>query len=315
MLVLFATVGDDAPRGGARSHDRLPRHRADVDRGVRAGRPQPAQRPVGRGGTAIFPARRVLDRVSAVRHRAHLRRDRAPRTCTTIGDRIHATPWPGTPAGLGRASRCSLVGFAFKVAAVPFHMWAPDVYEGAPTPITAFMAAAVKAAAFAAFLRVWLESFADVVYQWHDALWFAGGPDDGRRQRRRARAAEHQAHAGVFEHRAGRLRAGRRSSPASALGASAFLFYLAAYTLATMGAFAVIVALGDRRRDASRHRRLRGTVDDAPLARGRDERLYAVAAGLPHLRRPRLPRQVVHAAGGARGELFRRCRCRSSSSR
>src|SRR6202030_198119 len=50
-----------------------------------------------------------------------------------------------------------VVGFGFKVAAVPFHMWTPDVYEGAPTPITAFMAAAVKAAAFAAFLRVWIE--------------------------------------------------------------------------------------------------------------------------------------------------------------
>ena len=52
-----------------------------------------------------------------------------------------------------------LVGFAFKVAAVPFHMWAPDVYEGAPTPITAYMAAAVKAAAFTMILRVWIEAF------------------------------------------------------------------------------------------------------------------------------------------------------------
>ncbi len=65
-----------------------------------------------------------------------------------------------------------LVGFGFKVAAVPFHMWAPDVYEGAPTPITAYMAAAVKAAAFAAFIRVWVEALPDVVFRWHDALWF-----------------------------------------------------------------------------------------------------------------------------------------------
>ncbi|OYV67197.1 MAG: hypothetical protein B7Z72_10035, partial [Gemmatimonadetes bacterium 21-71-4] len=48
-----------------------------------------------------------------------------------------------------------LIGFAFKVAAVPFHMWAPDVYDGAPSPITAYMAATVKAAAFATLLRVW----------------------------------------------------------------------------------------------------------------------------------------------------------------
>src|SRR5207245_11684601 len=50
-----------------------------------------------------------------------------------------------------------LVGFGFKVAAVPFHMWAPDVYDGAPTPVTGYMATAVKAAAFAALVRVLLE--------------------------------------------------------------------------------------------------------------------------------------------------------------
>src|SRR5690606_476368 len=51
------------------------------------------------------------------------------------------------------------IGFGFKVAAVPFHMWTPDVYEGAPSPVTAFMSGAVKAAAFAAFLRVFLTAF------------------------------------------------------------------------------------------------------------------------------------------------------------
>src|SRR6185503_4710068 len=65
-----------------------------------------------------------------------------------------------------------LVGFAFKVAAAPFHMWTPDVYEGAPTPITGYMAAAVKAAAFAAFLRVWIEAFGHLYVAWHDALWW-----------------------------------------------------------------------------------------------------------------------------------------------
>ena len=65
-----------------------------------------------------------------------------------------------------------LVGFGFKIAAVPFHMWAPDVYEGAPTPITAYMAAAVKAAAFAALLRVWREAFPGAFGSWHLALWW-----------------------------------------------------------------------------------------------------------------------------------------------
>src|SRR5438309_737306 len=53
-----------------------------------------------------------------------------------------------------------LVGFGFKVAAVPFHMWAPDVYDGAPTPVTGFMATAVKAAAFAALFRLLVQAFA-----------------------------------------------------------------------------------------------------------------------------------------------------------
>ena len=65
-----------------------------------------------------------------------------------------------------------LVGFGFKVAAAPFHMWAPDVYEGAPTPITAYMAAAVKAAAFAAFFRLWLEAFPALLTAWHQPVWW-----------------------------------------------------------------------------------------------------------------------------------------------
>src|SRR3989454_6753961 len=55
-----------------------------------------------------------------------------------------------------------LVGFGFKVAAVPFHMWAPDVYDGSPTPVTGYMATAVKAAAFAALFRVLGEAFGSV---------------------------------------------------------------------------------------------------------------------------------------------------------
>ena len=59
-----------------------------------------------------------------------------------------------------------LVGFGFKVSSVPFHMWAPDVYDGSPNNVTAYMAATVKAAAFAAFLRVWLEAFPGEAASW-----------------------------------------------------------------------------------------------------------------------------------------------------
>ena len=58
------------------------------------------------------------------------------------------------------------VGFGFKVSAVPFHMWTPDVYQGAPTPVTAFMSAATKVAAFAAFMRVLMVAFQPLTWDW-----------------------------------------------------------------------------------------------------------------------------------------------------
>ena len=64
-----------------------------------------------------------------------------------------------------------LVGLGFKVAAAPFHMWTPDVYQGAPTPVTAFMAAATKAAAFAAFLRIFVGTFPLYGLDWRPAVW------------------------------------------------------------------------------------------------------------------------------------------------
>ena len=136
-----------------------------------------------------------------------------------------------------------LVGFGFKVAAAPFHMWTPDVYEGAPTPITGYMAAAVKAAAFAAFLRVWLEAFGGSYVRWHLAVWWLAALTMvignvialAQKNLKRLLAYSSIAHSGFV------LVALVAGTPA---GSSAFIFYLFAYTLATMGAFAVIVALG-----------------------------------------------------------------------
>src|SRR5205085_11809459 len=64
-----------------------------------------------------------------------------------------------------------LVGFAFKVSAVPFHMWTPDAYEGAPPAVTGFMSTGVKAAAFAAFVRVFLSAFGPLRAGWGSILW------------------------------------------------------------------------------------------------------------------------------------------------
>jgi NADH-quinone oxidoreductase subunit N len=136
-----------------------------------------------------------------------------------------------------------LVGFAFKVAAAPFHMWTPDVYEGAPTPVSGYMAAAVKAAAFAPFLRVWLEAFSGAYTNWHVAMWWLAAVTMvvgnvvalAQQNLKRLLAYSSIAHSGFV------LVALVVGTPE---GSSAFLFYLFAYTLATMGAFAVIVALG-----------------------------------------------------------------------
>jgi NADH-quinone oxidoreductase subunit N len=78
----------------------------------------------------------------------------------------------GTPIGVIVGLVFIIAGLAFKVSAVPFHMWTPDVYEGAPTPVTAFFAVAPKIAAMALFVRVMLEPFGDLFDQWQQIIWF-----------------------------------------------------------------------------------------------------------------------------------------------
>jgi NADH-quinone oxidoreductase subunit N len=135
-----------------------------------------------------------------------------------------------------------LVGFAFKVSAVPFHMWTPDVYDGAPTPVTAYMAATVKAAAFAAFFRVWLEAFPDTFDAWRPAVALIAvatmvvGNAVGLVQRnvKRLLAYSSIGHAGYL------LVALAAATPEASTAA---VFYLLIYTLATFGAFAIVSAL------------------------------------------------------------------------
>ena len=78
----------------------------------------------------------------------------------------------GAPIGVIVGLVFIIAGLAFKVSAVPFHMWTPDVYEGAPTPVTAFFAVAPKIAAMALFVRVMLEPFGDLFDQWQQVIWF-----------------------------------------------------------------------------------------------------------------------------------------------
>ena len=134
-------------------------------------------------------------------------------------------------------------GFSFKIAAAPFHMWTPDVYEGAPTPFTAFMSAGPKAAGFAAFLRVFFIALPSLMVQWTDLLWIlavltmttgniiALSQDNIKRML----AYSSIAHAGY-------ALVGFTAHNAS--GVSGILFYLLSYTFMNIGAFAIIVLIG-----------------------------------------------------------------------
>lgn len=140
------------------------------------------------------------------------------------------------------------IGFGFKVAAVPFHMWTPDVYEGAPAPITAFMATGVKAAAFLAFLRVFMVAFSTVPDDWFPILfWLAAitmvtanliALVQGNVKRMLAYSSI--AHGGY-------LIVG--VAAANEMASSAMLFYLLVYTLMNIGAFAIVIAVAHQGED------------------------------------------------------------------
>lgn len=140
-----------------------------------------------------------------------------------------------------------IVGFAFKIAAVPFHMWSPDAYEGAPTVVTGFMSTGVKAAAMAAFVRVFLKGLDPMIADWAPVLWWMAaatmviGTVVGVAQTslKRMLAYSSIAHGGY-------LLAGLVAG--NDVGKGAILFYLAAYALTNLGAFGVIAILGSRER-------------------------------------------------------------------
>ena len=138
-----------------------------------------------------------------------------------------------------------LVGFGFKVALIPFHVWMPDVYEGAPTAVTAFMAVGVKAAAFAAFARVFAGALVSVAASWTGVLWVLAaltmtvGNVGAVTQRnvKRMLAYSSIAHAGY---------ALVGLVTATKAGEAALLYYLVVYAVMNLGAFGVLIALGRR---------------------------------------------------------------------
>lgn len=152
----------------------------------------------------------------------------------------------GTPASgrmLLTGMALLIVGFGFKVASVPFHMWTPDVYEGAPTPITAYMAAGVKAAGFAAFLRVFFYSLESLQADWSMILWVIAVATMtlgnvvalAQENIKRMLAYSSIAHAGYIL--VGMVAGGDIAS-------ASILYYLLSYTLMNLGAFAVVTLFG-----------------------------------------------------------------------
>jgi NADH-quinone oxidoreductase subunit N len=146
-----------------------------------------------------------------------------------------------------------MVGFLFKIACVPFHMWMPDVYEGAPTPVTGFMTTGLKAAAFASFLRVF-ESLgygsvltATIQSHLHDILWVAAvitmivGNVVALTQTnlKRMLAYSSIAHSGY-------ILVGMIAGPASDQGYAPVVMYLITYAIMNLGAFIVLATLSQR---------------------------------------------------------------------
>lgn len=148
---------------------------------------------------------------------------------------------PMTLAGIMLLS----IGFLFKIAVAPFHMWTPDVYEGAPTPITAFMSAGPKAAAFAAFLRIMEYCFFSLKPEWTAVLWglavltmvIGNVIAISQTNIKRMLAYSSIAHAGY---------ALVGMVAANEIGYSGVLFYMLAYTFMNIGAFAILVLAGKK---------------------------------------------------------------------
>lgn len=137
------------------------------------------------------------------------------------------------------------IGFGFKIASVPFHMWTPDVYEGAPTSITAFMATGVKAASFSALLRIFFVALPEFRPDWTSIMWLLAVATMtvgniiaiSQTNIKRMLAYSSIAHAGYL---LVAFVAGNRS------GTSGILFYLMAYAFMNLGAFTCVILLGKK---------------------------------------------------------------------
>jgi NADH-quinone oxidoreductase subunit N len=176
-----------------------------------------------------------------------------------------------------------LVGFTFKISSVPFHQWTPDVYEGAPASVTAYMSVTVKAAAFVALVRLAAATFGPVEGLLGDVLWviavatmvvgnlMAVIQDNVKRML----AYSSIAHAGYL------LIGLIAVAPGDAGGYEAVLFYLVAYLFLNLGAFGVVVSLAHRGQDAERFEEFAGLARRRPALAALMTLFLIGLAGIP----------------------------------
>ncbi len=187
--------------------------------------------------------------------------------------------------GIGMLS----VGLLFKVGAVPFHQWTPDVYQGAPTPVTAFMSAGTKIAAFGAMLRIFHVAFADDRSSWAPMLWviallsmavgavFAIAQTDVKRML----AYSSIAHTGFIILGVLGLQGAGELAEGEITAVQAVLFYLVTYGFAVFGAFALAGLVRDGAGEISDLRRWSGLGKESPLVAGAFAFFLLAMAGIP----------------------------------
>jgi NADH-quinone oxidoreductase subunit N len=181
------------------------------------------------------------------------------------------------------------VGLLFKVSASPFHVWTPDVYQGAPTAVTAFMAAATKVAAFGAMLRLFYVAFGGNRTDWTPMIWVVAiltmvvGSVLALTQSdiKRLLAYSSVAHAGFILTGFLGIRSLSEVTAGGLTGVSAVLFYLTTYGFMTLAAFALVTVVRDAGGEATHLSRWQGLGKESPLVAGSMAFLLLAMAGIP----------------------------------
>ena len=182
-----------------------------------------------------------------------------------------------------------VAGLLFKVGAVPFHNWTPDVYQGAPTAVTAFMAAGTKVAAFVALLRLLYVAFGAIHVNWAPMIWIVAiltmviGSVVAVAQTdvKRLLAYSSVAHAGFILVGLLGIRALDQVGPQDADGVTSVLFYLTTYGFMTLAAFTIVTLVRDANGEATSMKHWSGLGKKSPLVAGVFAFLLLAMAGLP----------------------------------